>query len=215
MSFGRALALVGALVLAPSAVLADIQLVGDTNSSYFAATNNTIWQGLTFLPNAFDVTTIGGTAELTGSDNLGRFELECDGCPDVYLGRDQFRLRFNFSLPEMLLTQPQFTADIFGVVTQYVGFVVLAFDKSYQDFNYQTAEGSGSFRLSLAPDPYLGPGAITVWSGSGVDLNARVENAVFTPGAVQVPEPETVVLMLTMLSGVAFWRRKDLRNSFQ
>lgn len=180
-----AISLLAGLLLSQSVALADLQITGNTDGSYFNATTTNVWDGLSFTPAAFDVTLVGGSASLT----LGHFDLTGRrGCIDFYAGQDQFHLLVNFLAP-VNAGGTTLTADVGGIVIGSAGFVALAFDKWAQDFT----TSDGTFRLTLAPtEVLLGHDFVTVLAGGRIDLTARIENAGATPEA-------SVIALLAMM----------------
>lgn len=176
-----AISLLAGLLLSQSVALADLQIKGNTDGSYF--TN--AWDGLSFTSAAFDVTPVGGSASLT----LGHLDLTgCRGCMNLYGGSDQFHMLVNLLMP-VNTGGTAFTADIGGVVFGNTGFVTLAFDSWAQNFT----TSDGNFTLTLAPtNVFLGHDVVTVLAGRRVDLTARIENAVATPEA-------SVIALLAMM----------------
>jgi hypothetical protein len=147
---------------------------------------------LTFAGNAFTGTTALGVGSLSGSNNLGSFTLST--APTQALS-GSFTLNVNFTVPTGINggQGSTFTAHITGSVSPNVnqGGVLVHFNTPTQTFTFNNGTTSGSFTLTLAD--------LFVQTGQTAQLTAGISGAQQTT----VPEPATMLLLGTGLSGVA------------
>jgi hypothetical protein len=170
--------------------------------------------GLTYSNSTFAGTTANGFRGLGGNPNPGANfnnlgSLTLSTAPAVYDGQ-QFTLQVTFTAPQGIngSNQAVFTATLTGTVrSDNQGGVMLDFDNTPQLFTFvdtncepdptggvpgqQTTCGSGSFNFSvndLAIDP-----------GQTASLTGQITGAQQTT----IPEPMTMILFGTGLSGVA------------
>ncbi|MFN2491867.1 MAG: PEP-CTERM sorting domain-containing protein [Pyrinomonadaceae bacterium] len=183
--------------------------------------------GLTYQNSQFRGVTANGFLALGGNplppptqnnNNLGAFFLD----PEVAATYDgnEFRLRITFTAPEGIPDSSRvFTADIIGTVrSDESGGVRIDFSEAinqqgilftFNDLNCepnplpgqappgpQVTCGNGSFRIRIN-DVSINPGQTASLTG---DIFAAQQTA--------IPEPATLILLGSGLSGFAAWRRR-------
>jgi hypothetical protein len=152
-----------------------------------------------------------------GSNNFGSFFLD-PTLPAMYDG-NTFRLRITFTAPEGIADDSRvFNADIIGTVrSDESGGVRIDFGQTanqgvlftFTDLNcepnpfpgqappgQQVTCGTGSFRLRLN-DLSINPGQTASLTGD-----------IFAAQQTPIPEPATLLLLGSGLSGIAAWRRR-------
>lgn len=156
--------------------------------------------GLTFVGNTFNVTTQSGFAALSGVERLGTFnQLVNQG--DL---SGNFTLTVTFTLPSGITggNPTTFTAAVTGHVGDLDhGGALITFDTPSQKFNFSNAGATGTFTLTL-------PNFVPVTSGHTAELQAFITSA----RQSSVPEPATLLLLGTGLTGVAGVARRRMKR---
>jgi hypothetical protein len=190
-----------------------------------SATQMDSLHALLYVNSTFSGTTAGGFRGLGGNpiapptqnvNNLGAFQLG-QSLNTNYNG-NTFTLRVTFTAPEGIIGggSSLFTATITGTVSGINGGVTIDFDNTpilftFNDTNcgattipgQQTTCGSGSFFFAVND--------LSITPGQVASLTGQITNAQQT----SIPEPATLILLGTGLSGVAagVWRkRRQLRE---
>jgi hypothetical protein len=152
---------------------------------------------LTFAGNSFTGMTALGTGALSGANNLGTFTLATG---PLQAAAGTFALNVNFTVPTGINggQGSTFTAQITGSVSPNVnqGGVLVHFNTPTQTFTFNNGTTSGSFTLTLAD--------LFVQTGQSAQITAGITGAQQTT----VPEPMTMLLFGTGLSGVAAAARR-------
>jgi hypothetical protein len=195
-SLSMAFALIGILVLAQGQARADeVTIAGFTTGSITGV------PALNFTgSNSFTNTTFLGIGALSGANNLGTFSL---GAAPGTLVAGSFTLNVTFTSPTGINggQGTTYTASITGSVAPLAnnGGVSINFDNNPVVFTFSNANGTGSFSLALA-DVFLE-------TGQQANLTAGT-----TGQQTAVPEPATLLLLGTGLTGIAAKLRKRRKD---
>ena len=195
-SFSVAVALACVMMLAQGQARADEVTIsgsttGATSVPFLGFTGNSSFTGTTFL----------GVGALSGANNLGVFTLST--APGQLLG-GIFNLNITFTSPGGINggQGASYTAVVLGSVSPNVnqGGVNIDFDNTPMLFTFNDGTTSGSFSLAIAD--------LFVESGQSAMLTAGI-----TGQQTAIPEPATLILVGTGLTGLAAKLRKRRKKN--
>ena len=155
---------------------------------------------LTFTPTpSFTGTTALGIGSLSGANNLGTFFLTPD---TLQMLNGTFTLNITFTGPTGITggQGATYTATIIGSVSPTTdhGGVNIHFASPTQNFTFSNASGSGTFSLTVAD--------LFVETGRSANITAGIRGS-----QSPIPEPTTLLLLGTGLTGVATKLRQRAR----
>ena len=195
--FSPVIALLGILTLGQGAARADeVTISGST-----AGTVTGVSQ-LTFTGNAgFTGTTALGIGSLSGSNSLGSLFLSTS---PTQLVNGSFTLNVTFTAPTGIAggQGTTYTATIVGSVSPNIdqGGVNIHFNQPSQLFTFNDGTHNGSFSLTVAD--------LFVQTGRSAQLTAGI-----TGKQTTIPEPATLLLLGTGLSGLVGTVRRKMKRS--
>lgn len=195
-SLSIAIIFVGVMILAQGQARAD-----EVTISGFTTGASSVGQ-LTFTGNsAFTNTTFLGIGALSGANNLGTFFLST--APGQLVG-GLFNLNITFTSPTGINggQGATYTATVQGSVSPNAnqGGVNINFDNAPVVFTFNDGTNLGSFSLTLVD--------LFVESGQAANLTAGT-----TGQQTAIPEPATLLLLGTGLTGIAAKLRKRRKES--
>lgn len=163
--------------------------------------------GLTFTgasTSAVTNTNAAGNLDI----NLGTFNLNQNGFNGSPSGT--FALTVNFWRPNALVggVDEMFSATFEGDTFFFVDYYTIDFSNTPRTINFNGTDGIGSFQFTVE-DVSLNTRGFLVGEDLSDPLIGKIRNADISSAAA-VPEPQSVLLLCTVLAGVALTARKKL-----
>jgi PEP-CTERM motif-containing protein len=191
-SFAIAIALVGVLTLGHGEARADEVTISGSTTGVVTGVPQLTFAGNPFFTN----TTALGIGALSGANNLGTFSLSTAPLQSV---AGTFTLNVTFTSPTGIAggQGTTYTAVITGSVSPNVnqGGVNINFNNTPVVFTFNDGTNTGSFSLAVAD--------LFVESGNQANVTAGT-----TGQQAPIPEPATLLLLGTGLTGIAAKLRK-------
>ena len=195
-SFAIAIALVSVMILGQGQARADEVTISGSTTGVITGVPQLSFTG----NNSFTNTTFLGVGALSGANNLGTFFLST--APGTLVA-GTFTLNVTFTSPTGINggQGTTYTASITGSVSPVVnnGGVNINFNNNPVVFTFSNGTASGSFSLALAD--------VFVETGQAVNLTAGT-----TGQQSAIPEPATLFLLGTGLTGIAAKMRKRRKD---
>ena len=195
-SFAIAIALVSVMILGQGQARADEVTISGSTTGVITGVPQLSFTG----NNSFTNTTFLGVGALSGANNLGTFFLST--APGTLVA-GTFTLNVTFTSPTGINggQGTTYTASITGSVSPVVnnGGGNINFNNNPVVFTFSNGTASGSFSLALAD--------VFVETGQAVNLTAGT-----TGQQSAIPEPATLFLLGTGLTGIAAKMRKRRKD---
>jgi hypothetical protein len=213
-----------ALALAVSASASVVTITGNTS----ATISPTVSSGLTFTGSALNITT--DAFGNSGVFSLGSFTI--DTTKNSGAVKNSASLFMNIAGDPTSITADTFDTNISNFFNGFywnhtndiygnVGFTLANPGSPTAPvlFSYTDAGGSGSFDLGIVGysqfETIMGTGDMG-WKAiyaSGTSVNAQITNAQYTPNVAATPEPSSLLLLGTGITGLAGLIRRKFKSA--